>query len=152
RQADLARGDGRPQADVVSRQRGSPRMLLPDSPDAAPARRTARRVRRSGRALGRIDPAARGRGWQPDQRRDEASTDAAKFSRQYKISPDRGRAAVGGRCTMRADDQFAAVDAAVTKAVNEFIGKVDKLSSRWEAVAPGYVVEVALKGIEQGAI
>jgi hypothetical protein len=40
--------------------------------------------------------------------------------------------------------QFQQADAAVDKAIAAFIGKIESMSGKWEAVAPAYVVERVL--------
>jgi hypothetical protein len=42
------------------------------------------------------------------------------------------------------DRQFDAADAATEKAVTAFMGKIEQLLGRWEAVSPAYIVERTL--------
>jgi len=42
------------------------------------------------------------------------------------------------------DRQFQKADAAIERAVADFMGKIDKMIGRWEAVAPSYIVERTL--------
>ena len=39
------------------------------------------------------------------------------------------------------DRQFQAADAAVAKAVDDFMNKIERVSGKWEAVASQYVIE-----------
>jgi hypothetical protein len=41
----------------------------------------------------------------------------------------------------RSERQFEAADAAVDQAVTAFIGKIESMLGKWEAVAPAYVIE-----------
>ena len=41
----------------------------------------------------------------------------------------------------RADRQFDAADAAVERAVATFISKIKSIETKWEAVAPSYIIE-----------
>jgi hypothetical protein len=42
---------------------------------------------------------------------------------------------------MTIDRDYHKADAAIERAVTDFVGTIDKLMGRWETVAPSYIVE-----------
>jgi hypothetical protein len=46
--------------------------------------------------------------------------------------------------TMDTDRQFQEADAAIKRTVADLVSRVEQLSSRWDAVAPSYIVQRAL--------
>ena len=42
--------------------------------------------------------------------------------------------------------QFQEADAAADKAIAAFIGKIESMSGKWDAVAPAYILERVLLG------
>ena len=43
--------------------------------------------------------------------------------------------------------QFQEADAAADKAIAAFIGKIESMSGKWDAVAPAYILERVLLGL-----
>ena len=48
------------------------------------------------------------------------------------------------------DDQFDAANAATGALVEAFVSEIERMFSKWEAVAPSYIVERALVGLSTG--